>query len=56
MINKDIIFVDHTQAYLYKLHTEKLAEYGLSWATLEDKDTFKRLYEDLFGNKESEQK
>ena len=50
LINKDIIFVDHTQAYLYKLHTEKLAEYGLSWATLEDKDTFKRLYEDYIEN------
>lgn len=46
LIRKDIIFIDHTQAYLYKLHTEKLAEYDLSWATLENKESFRRLYED----------
>lgn len=45
-MSKEIIFVDHAQAYLYKLNTQKLAEYGLSWATLENKETFKRLYED----------
>lgn len=46
LMSKEIIFVDHAQAYLYKLNTQKLAEYGLSWATLENKETFKRLYED----------
>ena len=46
LINKEIIFVDHAQSYLYKLHPEKLAEYGLNWATLDDKGTFKKLYDD----------
>lgn len=46
LLEKGIIFVDHAQSYLYKLHIGKLAEYGLNWAQLEDKDTFKALYEE----------
>lgn len=46
LIDKKIIFVDHDQSYLYKLDVQKLAEYGLSWATLESKETFEAIYED----------
>lgn len=46
LISKAIIFVDHEQSYLYKLNTQRLADYGLSWATLDDKEAFALLYED----------
>ena len=52
MIEKEIIYVDSKQSYLYKLNVDKLAEYHLNWVELKssDLDGITNLYKE-FSNK-----
>lgn len=48
LLAKDIIYIDSNEPHLYKLDVDKLADYGINWVTLGQKDLqkFNILYEE----------
>ena len=49
LINKEIIYIDSKQSYLYKLNVDRLTEYCLSWVdfTQDDNRGLLKLYSEF---------
>lgn len=49
LINKEIIYIDSKQSYLYKLNVDRLTEYGLSWVgfSQDDNEGLLKLYKEF---------
>jgi hypothetical protein len=48
LLLKEIIYIDSYESHLYKLDVDKLAEYGINWVSLGQKELqkFKLLYDE----------